>query len=124
MSYNKQIRSLTKISYIRGLLTTAKNTSDTNANIRSFVSSFLSSFLWYLAGPLIWCEGKAVFEHRGVFRGALGHAHPFWSEKYKNSQQKRVFHDHIVSSGGVMAQGVADPELTILKVIPIMNIFW
>ena len=61
---------------------------------------------------------------RGVFtEGASVHAPShFWSEKYQNSQQKRVFDDCFVILL-VMAQAVANPKLTLLKLIKIMNIF-
>ena len=44
---------------------------------------------------------------------------PLWSEMYKNSLQKRVFNNIFVILG-VMAKVVANPELTLLKLIKII----
>ena len=45
----------------------------------------------------------------------------FWSEKYKTAKQKHVFNNIFVTLGGVLAQAVANPELTLLKLIKIIN---
>ena len=47
---------------------------------------------------------------------------PFWSEKYKNSPQKRVFNDIFVILGG-HSLAAAYPELSLLKLVKIMYVF-
>ena len=37
---------------------------------------------------------------------------PFCSEKHENSQQKRFFNEHFGDFMGIMAQAVANPELS------------
>ena len=43
---------------------------------------------------------------------------PFWSEKYENAPPKRVFNNIFVILGGL-----ANPDLTFLQYMKIMNIF-